>query len=243
MKRIMLMCLVVAVMAGGAMATVIPPNLLGDASFEQMPAAAGGAEGPGFLRNADLTPYDPVTDTGTEWYTDWYAGIANGPYLYANWGVVYPAAGVTGDQYMGTFGGGMDQLVDLVNGYTYELTYWAAYIAGDGMLKNQILAADLTELPILDAVTGDPLVDNDGWLNGWTDSQYMTWADADGDGTDDWEQYTWTFKAGATGSAKLMLYSPGAGIDDVTLIVTAVPEPATMLLLGLGGLLLRRRRA
>ena len=215
MKKIMLM-LVVGVMTGSAMATVIPPNLVGDASFEQMDAAAGGAEGPGFLRNADLTPYDPVTDTGTEWYTDWYAGIANGPYLYANWGVAYPAAGVTGDQYLGTFGGGMNQDIDLVAGYTYELKMWAAYIAGDGTLKHQILG-----VPLLDAVTGEALVDNDGWLNGWLDSQIMTWADGDGDGTDDWEQYTWTFMAGETGTAKVMLYSPGAGIDDVVITVVS----------------------
>jgi hypothetical protein len=78
---------------------------------------------------------------------------------------------------------------------------------------------------------------------GWNGPGYAMWAPQVAL-TTGWATYTYTTPFPAMGravSADIFLYQKGAGtmtIDNVSF----VPEPVTMLLLGIGGLLLRRRK-
>jgi hypothetical protein len=130
-----------------------------------------------------------------------------------------------------------DLTASIVPGQEYVLSMSIAALSDGQWILPHITGA-------INPATGLPWESSWGspYVNGWFEQAVVTTVvDGDGDGADDWEQVTWNFIAADVPNTSFYLYGPNIFVDDVS--IAAVPEPATMLILGLGGLFLRRRRA
>lgn len=212
MKKLMLMAVCVAMIAGSAMAIVVPE---------------GDFETPTIGDNT----WEYVEDMGGAWTATYYSGspwVGNN-YSYSGW---YPGMGHTGAQWVDLNAGYIhQQLADtFVAGTTYELSVWlTASYEDQGVYLFFLDGADA-------ATFGETTI-----LHGYYDGFFDVAVEPS---LQDWTQYTFEYTATAADDGNPI----GIGIygrketyaDDVA--VTIVPEPATIALLSLGTLALRRRK-
>lgn len=209
MKKLMLMAVCVAMMAGSAMAIVVPE---------------GDFETPTLGDNT----WDYVSDIGSAWTATYYGGspwVGNN-YSYSGW---YPGMGHTGAQWVDLNAGYIhQQLADTyVEGTTYELSVWLTATAEDqGAYLYFLTGANEASFELTSTL-------DYGYTDVAVEASLL-----------DWTQYTFEYTATAADDGNLI----GIGIygrsqtygDDVA--VTIVPEPATIALLSIGVLALRRRK-
>lgn len=129
------------------------------------------------------------------------------------------------DQYLGfgsfggSVGGVISQAFDTVVGKSYQISFWANNAAFDSSTHQLIVAVDNTGG---DGITATPTVSNE------------------------WQQFGFNFTASSsttTVSFESALTSGDGASSDILLDnVTVIPEPASIALLGVGGLVLLRRR-
>jgi hypothetical protein len=118
-------------------------------------------------------------------------------------------------------------------------TYDAKYVGNTAGAIAEILSVVATDAAGEDAVVVDKAPTYDGW---WT-VQAADSSGTPGDTIQSGVQYNVTIKGLALGTYNIDsdYYGAGGATNDVLSIVV-VPEPITIALLGLGGLLLRRRK-
>ncbi len=168
-----------------------------------------------------------IRDTlGGSWSHTYYAGspwIANN---YSYVGYDYPGMGHTGAQWVDLNAGYIHQTLTgetYQEGVTYELSIWAKTGTEDQGLY----------FYLLDGTNSD---------DGWSGATTLMGTALVPVPVSDWTEYSATYEATAADAGKtiaIAIYGRGATYGDT---VTLTPEPMTLGLLGLGALMLRRRK-
>ena len=222
-KKIVCMLAVLGLMAGGAMAIVVPDasfedaTTIGDNSWEYLSTTGGTG-----LNDIGQTPWND-RQTGYTWMGNNY------PY-----GMYYPGVGHTGTQWIDINLGTVYQNLTgetYTDGEIYRLSVWACSDREDETLTLQLIDGDGDGSTALASSADLAITWQDPALNGGQ------WA---------WYQYSFDFEVGTADAGKTIGIQFVSGedndiyLDDVAL--TVVPEQMTLSLLGLGALLLRKRK-
>lgn len=170
-----------------------------------------------------------VDDMTTPWANTYYSGYAwvGNTYYYGDW---YPGVGHTGDQYVDINASYLHQSLGAtyVEGETYELSIWCTTDT-----EGQGLYFYFTDGTGNDGWTGASILEDSGLIEVAVENNLQTWS-----------QYSHQYTATAADAGKdigICIYGRSVTYgDDVAL--TIIPEPITLSLLGLGGLVLIRRK-
>ena len=215
--KFVLLFLSVVLMVGNAMALIVP-----DASFEDAPEVPNG--GLAYVKDV-TTPWSRTLNGGEPWIGKNYVDDGGFPQV----GGGYPQVGYDGDSYAYINYSYIHQQLDATytDGVTYELSVWCS-----------TRLDEITEQRIFGSFTVGG--DGDGWTNATEldiDSQEIT----NSTSSHTWYEHTFTYTAGAAEAGQaigIAFFGDYIMVDNVTL----VPEPMTIGLLGLGTVMLRRRK-
>ena len=215
--KFVLLFLSVVLMVGNAMALIVP-----DDSFEDAPEVPDG----GFAYVKDVsTPWFRTLNGGEPWIGKNYIDDGGSP----QGGDGFPQVGYDSDSYAYINYSYIHQQLEATytDGVTYELTLWCTTRLDE--ITDQLIYGSFT-------VGGD----GDGWTNAtelYIDSQQIT----NSTSTHTWYEHTFAYTAGAAEAGQpigIALFGDYIMVDNITL----VPEPMTIALLGLGTVMIRRRK-
>ncbi len=189
--------------------------IVSDGSFEDAPEVPDG--GLAYVKDV-TTPWSSTLNGGEPWIGRDYVN-SNG----------YPQVGYDGDSYAYMNYSYIHQQLDATytDGFTYELSLWATTKLDE--IAEQRIFGSFT-------VGGD----GDGWTNATEldiDSQEIT----NSTSSHTWYEHTFTYTAGAAEAGQeigIAFFGDYIMVDNVTIN----PEPTTIVLLGLGTVMLRRRK-